>query len=170
MAEEKFVHEPSLTKQKSTNELAPMAGEEIVDESQPANKPICADSRVKNIFFNPVNFLKQCAQVAIANLLHMLKCSKEELDLFWNLAHSDDGFLEKRLCEPVAKKVRHSSDVIKRCLWILRKQFKFVTTKQLNLKKFTSLNQMLTMLKQVKFPVLIVISSTQTCYNHVVDI
>jgi hypothetical protein len=56
MAEEEFVHEPSLTKQKSTHELAPMAGEEIVDKSQPVDKPICADGQVKNIFLNPDNF------------------------------------------------------------------------------------------------------------------
>jgi hypothetical protein len=106
MAEEEFFHEPSLTKQKSTNEIAAMAGEEIVDESQPVDKPICADGQVKNIFFNPDNFSKQCAQGVIANLLHMLKCSTEELDLFWNLARSDDKILEIRLCEPVPKKYR----------------------------------------------------------------
>jgi hypothetical protein len=31
-AEEEFINEPSLTKHKSSNELAPMAGEEIVEE------------------------------------------------------------------------------------------------------------------------------------------
>ena len=97
MAEEEFINEPSLTKQKSTNELAPMTGEEIIEESQPVDKPICADGQVKNIFFNPDNFSKQCAQGALANLLHMLKCSTDELDLFWNLACSDDVILEKRL-------------------------------------------------------------------------
>ena len=104
MAEEEFVHKPSLTKQKSTNEFAPMAGQEIVNESQPADRLICADGQITNIFFNTDNFSKQCAQGAIANLLHMLKCSTEELDLFWNLANSDDKILEKRLCEPVPKK------------------------------------------------------------------
>ena len=88
MAEEEFVHKPSLTKQKSTNEFAPMAGQEIVNESQPADRLICADGQITNIFFNTDNFSKQCAQGAIANLLHMLKCSTEELDLFWNLAPS----------------------------------------------------------------------------------
>ena len=95
MAEEEFVHEPSLTKQKSTNELAPMAGPKIVHESQPDDRHICADGQSTNIFFNTDNFSKQCAQGAIANLLHMLKCSTEELDLFWNLANSDDEVLEK---------------------------------------------------------------------------
>jgi hypothetical protein len=81
-----------------------MAGEEIVEESEPVDKPICADGQVENIFFNPDNLSKQCAQGALANLLHMLKCSTEELDLFWNLACSDDVILEQRLCEPVPKK------------------------------------------------------------------
>ena len=100
MAEEEFVHKPSLTK------LAPMTGEEIVGKSQPVNKLICADGQVTNIFFNPDNFSKQCAQGAIVNLLNMLKCSTEELDLFWNLANSDDKVLEKQLCEQVPKKYK----------------------------------------------------------------
>jgi hypothetical protein len=147
-----------------------MAGEEIVEESDPVEKPICADGQVENVFFNPDNFSKQCAQGSLANLLHVLKCFKEELDLFWNLACSDNVILEKRLGEPAPKKVSNSSDVIKKCLWLLRKQFKFVTTRKLNLKKLTSLNQTLKMLKEVKFPVLIGISSIQTCYDNVVVI
>jgi hypothetical protein len=71
MAEEEFVHEPSLTKQKSTNELAPMAGPKIVHESQPDDRLICADGQSTNIFFNTDNFSKQCTQSAIAILLHM---------------------------------------------------------------------------------------------------
>ena len=104
MAEEEIVHKSSLTKRKSTDFSAPMAGEEIVHESQPDDRLICADGQITNIFFNTDNFSKQCAQGAIANLLHLLKCSTEELDFFWNLAHSDDKILEKRLGEPVPKK------------------------------------------------------------------
>ncbi len=99
--EEEFNNEPSLTKHES---LVPMAGEEIVEESNPVEKPICADGQVEHIFFNPDNFSRQCAQGSLANLLHMLKCSKEELDLFWNLACSDNVILEERLGEPAPKK------------------------------------------------------------------
>ena len=75
-------------------------------------------------------------------------------------------------------KVIKSSDVIEKCLWILRKQFKFVTTRKLNLKRLTSLNQTLcqslkqtlNMLEQMKFPVLIGVSSTLLSYDHVVVI
>ncbi len=103
MAEEEIVNEPSLTKRKSTNVLAPMAGEDIVHGSQPDDRLICADGQVTNIFFNQYNLSKQCAQGAIANLLNMLKCSTEELDLFWNLANSDDKVIEKQLCKHVPK-------------------------------------------------------------------
>jgi hypothetical protein len=73
MAEEEIVHESSLTKQISVDFLAPMTEEEIVHESQPDDRHICADGQVTNIFFNPDNFSKQCAQGAIANLLNMLE-------------------------------------------------------------------------------------------------
>jgi hypothetical protein len=95
-------HESSLSKRKSTDFLAPTAGEEIVHG---CDRFICADGQVTNIFFNTDNFSKQCAQGAIANLLNMLKCSKEELELFWNLANSDEEVLEKQLCEQVSKKL-----------------------------------------------------------------
>ncbi len=61
------------------------------------------------------------------------------------------------------------ADVIEKCTWILRKQFNFVTTR-MNLNKLTSLQLTLKMLKDVKIPLLLGISSTQTSYNHVVVI
>ncbi len=103
-AEEEILNEPSVTKHKSSNELAPMAGEEIVEKPESVEKSICAEGQVENIFFNPDNYSKQCAQGSLANLLHMLKCSQEELNLFWHLAHSDNVILEKQLGEPAPKK------------------------------------------------------------------
>jgi hypothetical protein len=44
----------------------------------------------------------------------------------------------------------------------------FVTTRKLNLKRLTSLKQTLNMLEQMKFPVLIGVSSTLSSYDHVV--
>ena len=66
---------------------------------------MCAQDQVDNIFFNRENVLKQCAQGSIANLLHMLKYSQEELDLFWHLAHSDNVILEKQFGECTPKKL-----------------------------------------------------------------
>jgi hypothetical protein len=73
--------------------------------------------------------------------------------------------LEKQLGECTPKK----ADVIEKCTWLLRKQFNFVTTR-MNLNKLTSLHLTLKMQKDVKFPLLLGISSTQTSYNHVVVI
>ncbi len=136
-----------------------------MEKSESVEKSICAEGQVENIFFNPDNYSKQCAQGSLANLLHMLKCSQEKLDLFWHLAHSDNVILEKQFGERTPKK----ADAIEKCPWILRKQFNFVTTR-MNLNKLTSLHLMLKMLKDVKFPLLLGISSTQTSYNHVVVI
>jgi hypothetical protein len=147
-----------------------MAAEEILHETEPNVKLICTYGQVANIFFNPDNFSKQCAQGAIANHLNMLQCSKEELDLFWHLANSDADVLETQLCQQVPNKVRKSFDSIEKCLWILKKQFNFLTTSKLGLKRLTSLKQMLKMLEQMKFPVLIGVSSTQSCYNHAIVI
>ena len=150
------VEEPSMVrKRKATVFFAPMAAEEIVHESEPDVRFICADYQVENIFFNPDNLSKQCAQGAVANLLNMLQCSKEELDLFWHLANSDVDVLEKQLCQQVPNIVQKSFDSIEKCLWILRKQFKFRSTSKLNLKRLTSLKQTLKMLEQMKIPVLI---------------
>jgi len=100
----------------------------------------------------------------------MLQCSKEQIDLFWQLANSDVENLVKNLRQELPKKVMNSLDSIEKCLWILRQQFKFTTTKKLNLKRLTSLTRTLNMLKQMKFPVLIGVLSTLTSYNHVVVI
>ncbi len=102
-----------MRKYKSSDEPAPLPGDEIVEKSKVVEKSICAEGQVEicaegqveNIFFNPDNVLKQCAQGSIANLLHMLKCSQEELDLFWHLAHSDNLILEKQVGECAPKKV-----------------------------------------------------------------
>jgi hypothetical protein len=60
---------------------------------------------VTNMFYSPDNFSKQCAQGAIANLMNMLQCSKEETDLFWKLANADIEVLEEQLRQQVPKKV-----------------------------------------------------------------
>ena len=108
--------EEYLRKRKATDFFSPMAAEEIVHESEPDVRLICADGQVNNIFFNQDNISKQCAQGAIANLLNMLQCSKEELEIFWHLANSDEHVIEKQLREQVPTKV-------KKVIWCNRKVF-----------------------------------------------
>ena len=98
--------EEYLRKRKATDFFAPMAAKEIVHESEPDVRLICADGQVNNIFFNRDNISKQCAQGAIAKLLNMLQCSKEELEIFWHLANSDEHVIEKQLREQVPTKVK----------------------------------------------------------------
>ena len=172
-AEKGMIKEPVIRKYKPSDEPELFPGDNIVEKSKSVEKSICAENQVEicaqgqvdNLYFNPENVLKQCAQGSIANLLNTLKYSQEELDWFWHLAHSDNVILEKQFGECAPKK----ADVMEKCTWILRKQLKFVTSR-MNLNKLTTLQLTLKMLKDVKFPVLLGISSTQTSYNHVVVI
>ncbi len=68
-------------------------------------------------------------QGAIQNLRNMLHFSPVDMNYFWELATSDLFSLMKSLSEPlVARAVLSPSlgiDLIQKCLWILRKKFKF---------------------------------------------
>jgi hypothetical protein len=59
-------------------------------------------------------------------------------------------------------------DSIQKCLWILRKKFKFETTKKNNKKHFQCLKQSLKALLEIKFPMLISFESKFAAYQHVV--
>ncbi len=59
-------------------------------------------------------------------------------------------------------------DLIQKCLWILRKKFKFATTRNIKLNLFHSLKLTLQALSAIKFPMLISVESRQATYNHVV--
>jgi hypothetical protein len=167
------VEATTVRKRKATDFFVPIdaeAAEETIHEAQPDDRLISTDGQLTNLFFSADNSSKQCAQGSIANLLHMLQCSKEQIDLFWQLANSPVEYLVKNLRHELPKKVKNSPDSIEKCLWILREKFKFTTTKKLNLKRLTSLPNTFNMLKQMKFPVLIGVSSTLTSYDHVVVI
>ena len=162
-----------VRKRKATEFFVPIdvkAPEEIIHEAAPDDRLICTDGQLTNIFYNAENSSKQCAQGAIANLLHMLQCSKDQLDLFWQLANCDVEDLVTQLRQELPKNVKNCDDSIEKCVWILRQKFKFTTTKKLNLTKLSSLTKTFNILKQLKFPVLIGVSSTQSSYNHVVVI
>jgi hypothetical protein len=91
--------------------------------------------QMKNAFFSDENLSKVCAEGAIQNLLNMLHFLPEEMNIFWELATSDLFTLMKSLNETfVPRAVLSPSlgiDSIKKCLWILRKKFKFQTIKKL---------------------------------------
>jgi hypothetical protein len=58
-------------------------------------------------------------------------------------------------------------DLIPKCLWILRKEFNFQTTKKLNIKYSQCLKQSLAALLEIKFPMLISVGSKLAIYHYV---
>ena len=110
------VEATTVRKRKANDFFVPIdaeAAEETIHEAQPDDRLICTDGQLTNLFFNADNSSKQCAQGAIANLLHMLQCSKEQIDLFWHLANSHVGYLVQYFCLDLPKKVKNSPDSIK---------------------------------------------------------
>jgi hypothetical protein len=103
--------------------------------------------QIQNMFYSDENLSKLCAKGAIQNLLNMLHFLPEEMDIFWESATSDLFALMKSLNETkVPKAVLTPSlgiNLIQKCLWILRKKFKFQTTKKNNYKHFQCLKQSL---------------------------
>jgi hypothetical protein len=55
-------------------------------------------------------------------------------------------------------------------LWILRKHFKFMSTKKMKLSYFTSIKNTLRILQSCHFPILLSVNSKNAVYNHVVVI
>jgi hypothetical protein len=58
-------------------------------------------------------------------------------------------------------------DSIQKCLWILRKKFKFQTTQNINYKHFQCLKQSLKLLLEIKSSMLISVESKAAAYQHV---
>jgi hypothetical protein len=84
-------------------------------------------------------------------------------DLFTLMKSLNESFVPKVVLTP-----RLGSNLIQKCLWILRKKFKFLTTKKNNYKHFHSLKQSLKVLLEIKFPMLISVESKFATYHHVV--
>jgi hypothetical protein len=100
--------------------------------------------QMKNLFFSDEYLSNLCAEGAIQNLLSMLHFLTEDMNIFWELTTSDLLALMKSLNQSyVPKAVLKPSlgiNSIQNYLWILRKKFKFQTTKKLNIKHFWCLN------------------------------
>jgi hypothetical protein len=96
---------------------------------------------MKNMFFSDENLSKLCAKGAIQSLLNMLHFSTEDMIFWGELATSDLFTLMKSFNESfVPKAVLTPSlgcNLIQKCLWILRKKFKFQTTKKITTSIFS---------------------------------
>jgi hypothetical protein len=124
---------------------------------------------MKNTFYSKEYSSKLCAEGAIQNLINTLHFLTEDMNILGELATSNFFTLMESLNESnVPIKPSLGINSIQKCLWILRKKFKFWTTKKLNIKQFQCLKQSLTALLEIKFPMLISVESKLATYHHVV--
>ncbi len=89
--------------------------------------------QMKNMFYSKENSSKLCAEGAIQNLMNMLHFSTEDMIIFWALATSNlltliESLNESKVPKAVLKP-SSGTDLIQKCLWILRKKLNFQTTK-----------------------------------------
>jgi hypothetical protein len=128
--------------------------------------------QIQNKVYSDENSSKLCPKGAIQNLLNMLHFLPEEIIFWGELATSNlftlikslnESFVPKAVLKPILE-----IHLIHKCLWILRKKFKFQTTKNINYKHFQCLKQSLKALLEIKFPMLISVESKAAAYQLVV--
>ena len=162
------VDEVSERKRKATDFYQNSAMTYQMSKKQKQTPP----GQMLNMFYSRENLCKLCAEGAVRNLMNVLHCSTADMTSFWNLATSPLDTIQKSLNEvQVPKAVIGAAlgiDNIEKCLWILRKKFKFATTSKLRLSEFQSLKLSLNALIEIKFPMLISVQSSQALYKHVV--
>jgi hypothetical protein len=109
----------------------------------------------------------------VKNLLNMLRLSEHDVCVFWDIATAPLHSISECLRDVVPKFFcNHFSQVnsIEKCLWILKKQFKFIATKKMKLSYFTSIKNTLRILQLCHFPILLSVNSKNAVYDHVVVI
>jgi hypothetical protein len=115
---------------------------------------------------------KLCPEGAIKILLSILNYSESNIDLFWNLCNAPVSELLEQLdekCIPKAVLNIHCIvNPIEKCLWVLRRKFRFVTTSKIRSSCLISVKRLVSYLSQLKFPVIISVNSKLANYEHVV--
>ncbi len=132
-----------------------------------------SESPVPIRYYSLENTSKFCAEGYVKNLLNMLRLSEHDVSLFWDLATAPLHSISEHLCDVVQKIVcNHFSQVnsIEKCLWILRKQFKFIATKKMKLSYFTTIKNTLQILQLCHFSILLLVNSKNAVFDHVVVI
>jgi hypothetical protein len=85
--------------------------------------------KMKNMFHFEENLSKLCAKGAIQHLMNMLRFLTKDMNIFWELATSNLFTLMESLNESnvpkAVKKTNLGTDLIQKCLWILRKKSTF---------------------------------------------
>jgi len=85
--------------------------------------------------YSTSNTQKKCAEGAVVNLLIRLQYSTEDVDDFWRICFLPIDNVMSLLGEKqIPKKVRSATgavNALEKCIWILRKKFRFTTTSAL---------------------------------------
>ncbi len=114
---------------------------------------------------------KLCTEGAIGNLMNILHCPKNDMEQFWDIVQSPVHLILQTLGESsVPKAVLKSCeecDSIQKSLWILCKKIKFSTTSVLQIKCFQDLQEVVNILRIMKFSLAILVMGTHACYHHV---
>jgi hypothetical protein len=115
-----------------------------------------------------------CAEGMIGNRMNVLHCSENEVKQFWDIFQSPVHLILQTLGESsVPKAVLKSGgecDSIQKSLWILCKKIKFSTTSLFRIVCFKNLQKAITILRNMKFPLIISVMGTHACYHQVVVI
>ncbi len=75
-------------KRKSTDFFVPLPDTKIASTELSNDDDIVTGSQVENMFYSVENLSKLCAEGAIGNLMNVLHCSKQDIDLFWSIVTS----------------------------------------------------------------------------------
>jgi hypothetical protein len=108
---------------KSPDFFVPLPDTKIASTELSNDDDIVTGSQVENIFYSVENLSKLCAEGAIGNLMNVLHCSKQDIDLFWSIVTSPVQSIIHALNEThVPKAVQRGGieiDSIEKSLWIL---------------------------------------------------
>jgi hypothetical protein len=88
--------------------------------------------QMKNVFYSKDNLTKLCAEGTTRNLMGMFQCLVKDMSTFLELATPPLLLIQSHLKEDSVPKAVFCKgtgiESIQKCLWILRKKFKFATT------------------------------------------
>jgi hypothetical protein len=161
-------------KQKSTDFYTPPSGKKIASTEQCQNYRSDLQRCTENMFYSEKNSSKLCTVGAIGNLMNVLHCPQNEVKQFWDIVQLPVYLILQTLGESSVPKVVLQSggecDSIQKSLWILREKFKFSTTSLFQMECFKDLQEAITNLSNIKFPLIISVMGTHACYHHVVVI
>jgi hypothetical protein len=104
------------------------------------------------------------------NLMNILHCPKNDMEQCWDIVQSPMHLTLQMVGESsVPKAVLKSGgecDSIQKSLWILCKKIKFSTTSALQMKCFQDLQEVINILRIMKFPLIISVMGTHACYHN----